>query len=104
MAKPKRARTERRDAARQSAKLSADREKLFVREPGGNAAQPIEVDSASVIESRAEGTPCPRCDGEHQVTEHLAVTVDGHRLREVRLQCRKCGSRRSMWFRLALLN
>ena len=104
MAKPKRARTERREAARAGTKLAADRERLFQREEGGNAARPIDVDSAAVIEARAEGIPCPRCEGEQQVLEHLAVTVSGQRLREVRLQCRRCGSKRSMWFRIALPN
>jgi DNA-directed RNA polymerase subunit RPC12/RpoP len=85
-------------------KLAADRERLFQREEGGNTSRPIDVESAAIVEMRAEGIPCPRCEGEQRVLEHLAVTVSGHRLREARLQCRRCGSKRSMWFRIALLN
>lgn len=104
MARPKRPRAEKREAARSREKLAEAREKLFVREEGSGPERPLDVEGSAVIESRARGVPCPRCDGEQQVLEHAAVTVAGQRLRQVRLQCRRCGTKRSMWFRIALLN
>jgi len=102
--KPKRARTERREALRNQERLGRDRERLFAREPGGSPEHPLELDSASVVEVRAKASRCPRCGGEHVVEEHRAVEHGGARLREARLVCRTCGSRRSMWFRLPVLN
>ena len=104
MAKPKRARTVRREAARRLTELGRDRERLFLREPGGTPEHPIPVDSSSVVESRARSVPCPRCDGEHRVEEHRAVSTPSGLLREARLVCSRCGSRRSLWFRLPLPN
>lgn len=104
MPKPKRPRTARREEARHFSKLAKDRERLFMLEPGGSAERPIEVETPSVIETRARSMPCPRCDGEHEVLEHAAVTTERGSLREARVRCRSCGSRRSIWFRLAALN
>jgi DNA-directed RNA polymerase subunit RPC12/RpoP len=104
MGKPKRERTLRRESARKAERLARNRERLFLLDLGGSPERPIDVDSAAVVETRARGVPCPRCESEHAVDEHAAVSAHGERLREVRLRCRKCGSRRSMWFRLAVLN
>ena len=104
MSRPKRARTEKREAARRGIKLAEGREKLFAREPGGSPEHPLEVEGSAVIEARARAVPCPLCEGELAVLEHAAVTVDARRLRDVRLQCRRCGTKRSLWFRIALLN
>ncbi|HVW29891.1 MAG TPA: hypothetical protein VHC69_31225 [Polyangiaceae bacterium] len=103
--KPKRPRTLRREASRAAADLARDRERLFKLSPGGRSESPIDVASASVVEIRAASVPCPRCDGEQLVEEHVAIAgSDGARLREVRLRCRRCGSKRSMWFRLPTVN
>ena len=102
--KPKRDRTLRREAARAAAALATDRERLFALEPGGSAGRPIEVDAVPIVELRAVAVACPRCAGRHRVEEHAAVTVAGDRLREARLVCSQCGSRRSLWFRLPVLN
>jgi ribosomal protein S27E len=104
VAKPKRARTERRDAERKLGKLAAERERMFVQGEGGSSARPFAVDSVSVIESRARSLPCPRCGGEQMVVDHAAVVVSGRRLRQVRLRCRRCASERFAWFEMALLN
>jgi hypothetical protein len=104
VSRPKRARTEKREAARHGAKLAADREKLFSREPGGSAERPLEAEGAAVIEIRARAVPCPLCEGEQIVLEHAAVTLETQRLRQVKLQCRRCSSKRSLWFRIAPLN
>jgi hypothetical protein len=103
--KPKRARTVRREAERAALALAHDRERLFALDPGGSPERPIDVAAVSVIELRARSVPCPRCDGEHSLEEHAAVVTEhGVRLRQARLLCRACGSRRSLWFRLPVLN
>jgi hypothetical protein len=99
-ARPPRERTLRRADERARSSLAEDRERLFQLEPGGKPNRPIEVGSASVVETHALSMPCPRCDGSHELIEHVALTVDGVRLREVRLKCRQCGSRRSVFFHL----
>jgi hypothetical protein len=104
LAKPKRARTERREAARRFVRLGKDRERLFAAEPGGSAERPIDVESSSVVEARARSVPCPLCEGELEVVEHAASVTEHGSLREARLRCRRCGARRSLWFRLALPN
>ncbi|HVU04644.1 MAG TPA: hypothetical protein VHE30_22975 [Polyangiaceae bacterium] len=104
MAKPKRDRTARREAARAAVRDAKDREKLFLREPGGSAERAIVLESPSVVEPRARSVPCPLCGGEQEVVEHAAVSTDQGTLREARLKCRRCGSRRSLWFRVALPN
>jgi hypothetical protein len=100
MAKTKRPRVDRREAQRAQEKLATQREKLFALEAGGSAARPREVVSASLVEPEARSLRCPRCEGELRVLEHLAHTVDGIRLREARLECHRCGSRRSRWFKI----
>lgn len=102
--KPKRDRTVRREAVRRALSLARDKERLFALEPGGAPERPIAVASAPVVDSRARTTLCPRCGGHHHLEEHAAVTIDGVRLREARLKCPTCGSRRSLWFRLPELN
>jgi hypothetical protein len=103
--KPKRPRTVRREAQRDAAALAQNRERLFRLGPGGEPERPITVDAVSVIELRARSITCPRCEGEQRVDEHAAITTaGGSRLREARLVCRSCGTRRSLWFQLALLN
>jgi hypothetical protein len=103
--KPKRARTVRREGQRDALALARDREKLFVLSPGGAPERPIDVSAVSVVELRACAVPCPRCNGKHRLEEHAAVTsASGQRLREARLVCRACGSKRSVWLRLPVLN
>lgn len=100
MAKKPRPRTKRRETARAVDKLQAARERLFELEPGGTPERPLSIASAAVVETHAESVPCPRCAGKQEVSEHVAVTVQGTRLREARLRCRQCGTMRSLWFRI----
>ena len=100
MAKKPRPRAKRRETERTGEKLKAARERLFQLETGGSPERPLPVVSAAVIEAHAESVPCPRCDGKHEVVEHVAVTVQRVRLRETRLRCRQCGTTRSLWFRI----
>jgi predicted RNA-binding Zn-ribbon protein involved in translation (DUF1610 family) len=103
----KRARTERREAEREAAKLARSRMKLAALEPGGAADRPIEVTSASIIEPHASSMPCPACGAQGQrVDEHVAVTLAGEgteparRLRVVHVNCPRCGMRREVFFRI----
>jgi hypothetical protein len=74
---------------------------LFSLSPGGDAARPLLVSSPSLVEGRARAERCPRCDGEQELLEHAAITVNGARLREARLGCRSCRSTRSLFFQIA---
>jgi hypothetical protein len=101
----KRARTERREAARAAAKLADGRARLAALEPGGSPARPIDVTTASVIEPQARALPCLRCpahtaSGSLRLDAHEAVLIEGERLRLVRLACARCGAERSIYFRI----
>ncbi len=100
MAKKPRPRLARRQAERVLAKVRDARDKLFALEVGGSAERPLSIASAAVVETHAESLSCPSCEGRQRVAEHVAVTHDGVRLREAKLICRQCGSRRSFWFRI----
>ena len=104
--RPERARTQARRVERAREQLGRDQERLFSLSPGGSAARPLRAGSASVLETRALQTRCPLCEGEHELLEHAAVTEAGVRLRKLDLRCRRCGSRRSLYFQLeeGLLN
>jgi hypothetical protein len=94
-------RAERRVHARAAEKATRDRERLARIEEGGTPERPIELESASQIEPHALAAACLRCDGPNRLEEHAAETVNGQRLRVVRMTCARCGSKRTMWFRLA---
>jgi DNA-directed RNA polymerase subunit RPC12/RpoP len=96
----KRSRTARREQKRALEKAAALREKLFGLSPGGTAERPLDVVSPATIEPHVGSVECPRCGGRLMLDEHAAVTVSGSRLREARLRCTGCGSRRSLWFRI----
>lgn len=98
--RPERPRTQARRAERAREQLARDQERLFALSPGGDATRPLKATSASVLETRARQTPCPLCAGEHELLEHAAVSHAGVRLRKLDLRCRRCGSRRSLYFQL----
>jgi hypothetical protein len=103
----KRARTERREAARDEAKLGRARLKLAALEAGGAPDRPIEVTSASIIEPHASSMACAACGSVGvRVEEHVArstpatATEPERRLRVVHVQCQRCGTRREVFFRI----
>jgi len=103
----RRPRTERREAARDEAKLARVRIKLAALEAGGAPGRPIEVTSASTIESHASSMTCAACGNLGvRVEEHAAQTVAGtgsepaRRLRVVHVLCQRCGTRREVYFRI----
>lgn len=100
MAKPKRARTERRNAERAAVKQAKVGLQLSALAAGGAADRPIAVVSASVIEPHAASIPCAACGGGVRVEEHRAENS----LRVVRVRCTQCGVARDLYFRIAQLN
>ena len=100
----KRPRTARRALARESAKLVEKKWKLAALESGGAPDRPIEVASASVVESHARALPCALCDGAVRVDQHTAEEHGGARLRVARVVCTRCGTPRAIYYRLAQLN
>ena len=94
------ARAARRAAVRSNEKLVRDLERLWLLSPGGSPERPIDLVSASQVETQASSTPCPLCEGALRVEEHAAVTVGASRLRVTHMICQACGARRSIYFRL----
>jgi hypothetical protein len=95
-------RNERRAAARDAERLARDRARLARLEPGGTPERPIEVESASQIETVALGMACLSCEGPNRLMEHAAELVEEIRLRRVELACARCGARRTVWFRIVV--
>lgn len=81
--------------------LARARRQLLELEPGGSRGRPLEVSTAAVIEPKAERTACPRCSGHFEVEDHEAHAGGHERVREVKVFCRFCGERRSLWFRIS---
>ena len=95
-----RPRSERRKGERAADRLAQARERLARLDAGGAADRPVDVESASQIEPHALGMACLRCDGPNRLEEHAAETVEGERLRVVRMACPRCGAYREVWFRI----
>ena len=95
------ARAARRADARAAAKLADKRERLAELEAGGAPSRPVALESASQVEVHARSLRCPRCDGAYRIDDHAAETIEGARLRVVRMTCAACGARRTVYFRLA---
>jgi hypothetical protein len=98
VSRPKSERAERRARQRAIEKLARQRERLARLEPGGSAGRPIEVDTAAVIETRAESGECLRCGEAVRVIDHRAETHDGARVRVVVVRCSQCGAERTSYF------
>jgi hypothetical protein len=96
----KRSRTLRRAADRELEKLTARRLAAFRTSPSGSPETAELLTSATMVESRAAGSPCPRCGGKARVAEHRAVERGGAGLRVVDLECSGCGLRHARWYRI----
>jgi len=100
MTKPERPRRQRREEARAARKVVRDTERLAAALPGADPERPIEVASASVVEVRARATPCVQCGGELDVRGDRAGSTPRGVLREMEMACRRCHTRRTLWFRV----
>ena len=97
MGKKRPERTAKRARERAARDLVRDREKLAALSPGGARERPIEVDSASVVEPRIRSLACPQCEGTYRVHDHRSPASG---IREVDVRCDRCGTPRTLWFRL----
>ena len=77
--------------------LVRDRERLAALEPGGSPEHPIELVSASVVETRTRALSCPQCEGQYRIHDHRAPSAG---LRAVDVKCQLCGTPRTLYFRL----
>jgi hypothetical protein len=84
---------------RLSEPLARARRQLLDLAPGGTRYAPLEVSSAAVIEPIAESIACPCCSAHFRVEAHDAH-LGPQRVREVKVHCRFCDERRSLWFRI----
>jgi hypothetical protein len=96
-----RARRERREQERAAKKAVRVTERLARQLPGGTAEAPIDVDAPAVAEIKARSVPCPQCGGELAIEGDRADSTPRGVLRELEMRCRRCGTRRSLWFRVA---
>jgi len=99
--KPTRPRTERRAADEARRRLENKLVRLAEELPGGSPERPLSVVSASVIEVRAKALPCHVCQGELELTAHVAAGSAADPLRCVELSCRNCRRIRRAYFRVA---
>jgi hypothetical protein len=84
------------DRYERTRRLEQAREQLAALRPGGSRATPMQVVSASVIESRATTSmPCPHCGGQYRVLEHTRPVPQ---LRRLDVECRHCATPRALWF------
>ena len=100
-AKSQRARSVRREADRDVVKLARDVRRLEELEPGGAPSRPIQLGSASEVETTALARPCAICATFLKLEAHEAIDDPSWgRLRVARLSCPGCRASWSRWFRL----
>lgn len=97
----KRARTLRRDQARDDERLVRAKEALAKLELGGSPERPIAVESASQIEVHARSMCCPACGETWHVEDHVVETHQGKSLRVVVARSPRCGKKRRIYFAIA---
>lgn len=89
-----------RDLRRRERHLAARAEETL-RTPGATPADPVEVISASVVETRALADPCVVCGERTYAEAHVVERFGEETLRVVRLGCRRCGHRRPFYVRIS---
>lgn len=88
-------------ARRRQEQHRRQREAELAAAPGGSPDRPLEVSSASVVEARATSDPCPVCDRPLYLEEHAVETHGEQSLRAVRVECRFCAHRRTVYVQIA---
>jgi hypothetical protein len=102
MSRPPRPRRQQRQEQRALRKNVRQRERLGSELPGGVPERPIDVASASIIETKARATPCIQCGAtEMEIRGDRATSTARGLLRETALVCRHCHAPRAIWFRVA---
>jgi hypothetical protein len=102
MARPPRARRQRREDDRLRRKTVARLQQVATELPGGAADRPIDVTSASLVELKARATPCLQCAGELEIRGEAASSTTRGVLRQVELACRRCHAPRTLWLRIGV--
>jgi hypothetical protein len=101
VARPPRPRRERRARDRALRKEIRHTEELAAELPGSSPDHPIEVGSASIVETMARSTPCIQCGGELEPRGDRATSTARGVLRAIAVTCRRCHAPRTLWFRIA---
>ena|SRR5215471_5417667 len=98
MARPRKQRRERERAQRKAVRAV---QRVAASVPGGAPTNPITVDSAAVVETRARRTPCLQCGGDLDLRGDRAASTARGVLRELDVVCRRCHAPRTLWFLIA---
>jgi hypothetical protein len=102
MSRPPRPRRQQREQQRALRKSVRQLERLAAELPGGSPERPIDVASASVVETRARSIPCVQCEAiEMELRGDRATSTARGVLRELAMVCRQCHTARTIWFRVA---
>ena len=96
----KRPRALERESRRALGKLAQKLDAVVAESPGGSAQRALQVSSASVIDNKARGFRCGRCEGELELRDHQAEFQGSLQLRRVDLVCKSCFHPRRVWFSL----
>jgi hypothetical protein len=101
MPRPPRPRRQQRERQRSLRKTVRKIERLADEMPGGSPERPIDVASASVVETKARSMPCVQCGavGMEIRGERATSTARGV-LRELAMVCRRCHAGRAVWLRV----
>ena len=100
MPRPPRPRRKRREEERALRKLVKRTEEMAGELPGASPDRPLDVTSASVVETKARATPCVHCAGELDLRGDRATSTARGILRELSLICRRCHAPRTLWYRI----
>jgi hypothetical protein len=101
VARPSRPRRERRARDRALRKEVRRTEELGRQLPGASPENPVDVASASVVETLARATPCVQCGGQLEPHGDRATSTARGVLRAIAVTCRRCHAARTLWFRIA---
>lgn len=102
MPRPPRPRRQQREQQRALRKTVRQLERLAAELPGGSPERPLDVGSASVVETRARAIPCVQCEAiEMELHGDRATSTARGVLRELAMVCRQCHAARAVWFRVA---
>jgi hypothetical protein len=102
MSRPPRPRRQQREKQRALRKSVRQLERLAAELPGGSPERPIDVASASVVDTKARAVPCVQCEAiEMELRGDRATSTARGVLRELAMICRQCHAARAVWFRVA---
>ena len=102
MPRPPRPRRQLREQQRVLRKTVRQLERLAAELPGGSPERPIDVSSASVVETKARAIPCVQCEAlELELRGDRATSTARGILRELTMVCRQCHAARAVWFRIS---